>query len=225
MVFLHGYLSCKESFYYQIKALEGQGIRVIAPDMPSFGASAPTDKPWSVGDYAEWLKAFLLKTRCKGADIIAHSFGARVVFKLLAEDNSYAGKLIITGGAGLVKPRSAAYIRQVKRYRRVKKLFPKYAERHFGSEEYRSLPPVMKQSYKLIVNEDLRGCVEKINNDTLLIYGRNDKVTPADEEGRIFASLLKNGRLEIMEGTHFCFSENPKKFNALAIEFLCGKQV
>ena len=117
MVFLHGYLSCKESFYHQINALSKCGFKCIAPDLPAFGASDKLDFPWGVEEYADWLKSFL---NCVGerVDIIAHSFGARVIIYALSEDNSLCNKLIITGGAGLVKPRSLQYIRQVNRYRR-----------------------------------------------------------------------------------------------------------
>lgn len=198
------------------------GRLAVAPDMPAFGASSKIMRAWSVGDYADWLKSFIAAADIKGADIVAHSFGARVALKLLAEDKSLADKLLITGGAGLVKPRSAEYIRQVKRYRRIKKLFPKYAERHFGSEEYRSLPPVMKESYKKIVNEDLRGCARKIENKTLLIYGRDDNVTPPEEEGKIFNSLIGGSELKIIDGGHFCFSENRAEFNRLMLGFLNG---
>ncbi len=188
--------------------------------MPSFGASAPINRAWSVSDYADWLSVFIERNGLRGADIIAHSFGARVVFKLLSRDNGVADKLIITGGAGLVKPRSPQYMRQVKRYRRIKKLFPKYAERHFGSEEYRTLPPVMKESYKLIVNEDLRECAGAVKNKTLLIYGKSDTVTPFDEEGKTFNSLIADSRLVSIDGGHFCFCENPTAFNGLVFEFL-----
>lgn len=222
MLLLHGYLSNRQSFYYQIQSLADSGRLAVAPDMPAFGASSKIMRAWSVGDYAEWLKSFIAAADIKGADIVAHSFGARVALKLLAEDKSFAGKLIITGGAGLVKPRSADYIRQVKRYRRIKKLFPKYAERHFGSEEYRSLPPVMKESYKKIVNEDLRGCARKIENKTLLIYGRDDNVTPPEEEGKIFNSLIGGSELKVIDGGHFCFSENRAEFNRLMLGFLNG---
>lgn len=220
VLLLHGYLSCKESFYYQAGALEEAGRLAVAPDMPAFGASAPISKAWSVGDYADWLGKFICNNRLNGADIIAHSFGARVAFKLLSERGGLANRLIITGGAGLVKERSPAYMRQVKRYRRVKRLFPKYAEKHFGSEEYRTLTPVMRESYKLIVNEDLRSCAAKIKNRTLLIYGREDTVTPPCEEGEIFRSLIDGSRLEIIDGGHFCFSENCKAFNRLMLDFL-----
>ena len=220
MLFLHGYLSSKESFYFQIDFLAKNGYRVVAPDMPAFGQSSPIDSAWSVGDYARWLKDFMTAKGLCGCIVVAHSFGARVIFKLLAEEKGLVKKLVITGGAGLVKPRSPAYMRQVKRYRRIKKLFPRYAEKHFGSEEYRSLPPLMRESYKLIVNEDLRGCAKEVSVPTLLIYGNGDTVTPPREDGEIFHSLIAGSRLEIIDGGHFCFSENSAAFNSLMLDFL-----
>lgn len=224
VILLHGYLSRKESFYYQTEAFAKAGRQVFAPDFPAFGASAPIDYPWSVGDYADWLEKFILQNGLRGADIVAHSFGARVVFKLLSrgggDGDGLANRLVITGGAGLVKPRSPQYMRRVRRYRRVKRFFPKLAEKRFGSEEYRSLSPLMKESYKLIVNEDLRGCAGRITCPTLLIYGRDDATTPPDEEGAVFHSVIAGSRLEVIDGTHFCFSENPQVFNNLALDFL-----
>ncbi len=216
---MHGYGSKKESFYYQIKYFS-QYFKVTAPDFPAFGASSPIDRAWSVGDYADWLKAFYKKAGLSRPHILAHSFGARVALKLLAEDCGYADKLVITGGAGLVKPRSAAYMRRVKRYRLVKRFFPKYAERHFGSKEYRSLSPIMKESYKLIVNEDLSGCAKAVKNPTLLIYGSGDTVTPIFEEGATFNRLICGSKLVEMAGTHFCFCEDYDFFNDTVERFL-----
>ena len=50
LLFLHGYLSCKESFYYQIKYFS-RYLKVTAPDFLGFGKSSPIDRPFSVGDY------------------------------------------------------------------------------------------------------------------------------------------------------------------------------
>lgn len=222
MLLLHGYLSCRQSFYYQAEALAANGYRAVAPDFPAFGSSDKIDYPWTVGDYAQWLRKFIAANDLYGAHVVAHSFGARVALKLLSSEGGIADKLLIVGGAGVVKPRSEEYLRKVKRYRRVKKFFPRYAERHFGSAEYRSLSPIMKESYKKIVNEDLRGCAERIKNPTLLVYGQNDTVTPPDEEGKIFNGLIAGSRLEVMEGGHFCFSENYGRFNGLMLAFFNG---
>lgn len=219
VLLLHGYKSSAKSFYYQINALEKNGYKAVAPDFPNFGASAPVTSAWSVGDYAQWLKKFIAATGLEKPYIIAHSFGARVAFKLLAESADMAEKLLITGGAGVVKPRSPLYMRQVKRYRRIKKLFPRFAEKHFGSEEYRTLSPIEKESYKLIVNEDLTDCARRLKMPTLLVYGRDDMTTPPDEEGRIFNGCIQGSRLEIIDGGHFCFCENSQKFNSLMLNF------
>ncbi len=100
--------------------------------MPGFGASPPLDSAYAVGNYAEWLKEFIKKAEMETPHVIAHSFGARVAFKYLNENAAGVDKLVITGGAGIVKPRSPQYMRRVKAYRRIKKLFPRYAERHCG---------------------------------------------------------------------------------------------
>lgn len=188
--------------------------------MPGFGASSPLAEAYSVGNYCEWLESFIKYRKIENPHIIAHSFGARVAFKYLGENYGTADKLVITGGAGIVKPRSPAYMRRVKAYRRIKKIFPRFAERHFGSKEYRTLPPVMRESYKKIVNEDLRGSASKITNPALLIYGRGDTVTPPDEEGAEFNRLIKGSKLEVIDGGHFCFSENSGVFNKLIYDFL-----
>lgn len=219
MLFLHGYLSHKESFYYQTEYFSAHGFRVTAPDMPGFGASSPLTGAWSVGDYVDWLKNFLKAEEIGYPHIIAHSFGARVAIKLLGEGYP-AGKLVITGGAGVVKERSPQYIRRVKRYRFFKKYFPRFAERHFGSKEYRTLSPVMRESYKKIVNEDLRAYACGITNQTLLVYGAEDTVTPYAEEGMIFNTCINGSRLVRMEGGHFCFCEHAEIFNGICYGFL-----
>ena len=78
----------------------------------------------------------------------------------------------------------------------------------------------MKESYKKIVNRDLKAEAERVNNKTLLIYGQDDTTTPPDEEGATFEKLMKNARLVKIKGDHFCFVNYPQEFNALAIEFL-----
>lgn len=219
MLFLHGYLSCKESFYYQIDYFS-KYYEVIAPDFIGFGNSFPLSKAYSVDDYARWLAKFLVYEKIKNPDVICHSFGTRVLLKAIASGYVSVNSVVITGGAGIVKKRSVRYKLKVGLYRTVKKFMPEFAEKHFGSKEYRSLSPLMKESYKQIVNEDLSDCASKIRNRTLLIYGKADGVTPFYEEGKIFNGLIKNSRLCVMEGGHFCFCEHYELFNETVRGFL-----
>jgi pimeloyl-ACP methyl ester carboxylesterase len=139
--------------------------------------------------------------------------------KMLAMDNALADKLILTGPAGIIRKRGLSYHVKVKTYRLVRRFAPRFAERNFGSEEYRSLSPIMRESYKKIVNEDLREDAAKIKNPVLIVEGEGDTTTPL-AEAKIYLQNLQNGRLKTLRGGHFAFAEEPFLFNLILEEFL-----
>ena len=218
LVFLHGYLSSKEAFTAQV-AYFSRFFRVTAMDFLGFGKSGVLTKAFSVDDYAEWTKEVLTLLGVKKACVIAHSFGCRVAVKIASKDGEFFDKLLLTGPAGVILHRGLSYRFKVASYRLVKKFAPKFAERRFGSEEYRSLSPIMRESYKKIVNEDLRECAKKIENKVLLVSGKGDTVTPK-AEAEAYLACLKRGRLCDINGGHFAFAEYPMQFNLIAEEFL-----
>lgn len=60
------------------------GIRVISPDLPGFGETAPVSgRRHTVELYAEWLTAFAAAV-APGAEILGHSFGSIVVAAAVA---------------------------------------------------------------------------------------------------------------------------------------------
>ena len=183
-----------------------------------FGQSAPLRESFSVSDYAEWTKALLDALKIERPHVVAHSFGCRVAVKMAKGDGQVFDKMLLTGPAGVILKRGFGYKLKVKAYRLVKKFAPNYAEKHFGSTEYRSLPPVMRESYKKIVNEDLRADAREISNEVLMVVGEEDKTTPI-EEAEAYLVCLENGWIKRMEGGHFAFAEHPLAFNLIAEEF------
>ena len=218
MVFLHGYLSSKEAFTAQI-AYFSRFYRVTAFDFLGFGGSKALTEAFSVADYAAWTKEVLTLLKVEKPHVIAHSFGCRVAVKMVAQDSQAFDKILLTGPAGILSNRGLAYRLKVKSYRLVKKFAPTFAEKKFGSVEYRSLSPIMKESYKKIVNEDLREEAKRIKNPTLIVEGEVDKTTPL-AEAQVYLQSLQNGRLHCMQGGHFAFAEYPFEFNLIAEEFL-----
>ena len=217
LVFLHGYLSCKESFYPQIGYFS-RHFRVTAPDFPGFGKSDRIPAAWSVGDYADWLEGFFKEQGIVFPYVIAHSFGGRVALKCLAR--GLIDRAVLTGCAGIVKKRTMAYRIRVGGYRLVKRVAPRFAEAHFGSREYRSLSPLMRESYKKIVNEDLREEAGRIARPVLYLYGERDKETPLSS-GRILHECTAGSKLAVFKGCgHFAHLEEPLLFNLAAEEFL-----
>lgn len=217
LVFLHGYLASKESFYPQIGYFS-RFYRVTALDFPGFGGADPLPAAWSVSDYAEWTLEALARLHAEGARVIAHSFGGRVAIKLLAR--GAFEKAVLAGCAGIVPGRTLAYHVRVRAYRTVRKIAPRFAERRFGSAEYRTLSPLMRESYKKIVNEDLRAEAQSIVRPVLFINGDRDRETPLSSI-RVYLSRIGGSRLYVMEGCgHFAHLEDPLAFNAAAEEFL-----
>lgn len=218
MVLLHGYLSSKEAFAAQI-AYFSNFFRVTAIDFLGFGGSRYLTNAFSMQDYAEWTKQVFSLLGIKKPHVIAHSFGCRVAVKLASMHvDGYFDKMLLTGAAGVILKRGLRYKIRVKSYRFIRRFAPCFAEKRFGSSEYRSLSPIMKESYKKIVNEDLRACAKGIKNRVLLVQGAGDNVTPL-AEAKAYLQCFDNGNLKIIEGGHFAFAEYPLLFNVIAEEF------
>lgn len=217
LVFLHGYGSSKEAFTAQISYFS-RFFRVTAIDFLGFGKSKPLDAPFSVADYAEWtievLSALGVETPCAAA----HSFGCRVAVKMSGEYGYPFKKLLLTGPAGVIMNRGFGYHCKVLAYKICKKLAPAFAEKHFGSAEYRALDGVMRESYKKIVNEDLRECAKSVGCKVLIAEGEQDGVTPL-REAEAYLRSFPNANLKTLRGGHFAFAENPVAFNLIAEEF------
>lgn len=221
LVFMHGYLSQKESFYHQIEYFS-KFYKVTAFDFLGQGKSSPLQEPFSVADYADWTKALFQALRIENPYILAHSFGARVAIKMAAQGGQLCDKLLLTGAAGVVLKRGIKYKIKVKAYRFCKKIAPNFAEKRFGSAEYRTLSPIMRESYKKIVNEDLRKDAAKIETPVLLVCGEDDTTTPI-KEAQAYLAVLKRGKLQTITGGHFAFLENPLPFNLIAEEFFSNE--
>ena len=78
----------------------------------------------------------------------------------------------------------------------------------------------MKQSFNKIIAEDLTDKLPQIRSETLIINGTRDKETPPNSAW-IINKKIENSQLIFFEGAgHFCFIDEPLKFNLAVKEFL-----
>ena len=223
LLFLHGYLSTYKTFIHQINYFE-KNYNVHAFDLKGFGENSGMPYPYSLGDYVNEIKEYLYKNDVKSPNVIAHSFGARVAVKGVSEQSDLFSKMVLTGAAGL-KPKPSIK-KAVKRavFNSLKTVVPKENLTRFYSKDYLALDGVMKESFKLIINENLDGVLFKIQNPTLLIFGKEDKETPLYMAKR-YNSGIKNSDLVVIKGAgHFAFIDKPHKFNREVEEFLLRKK-
>ena len=219
MLFLHGYLSSGNSFYYQTRFFE-RDFNVYAPDLKGFGDNPDMPYPYCLNDYIAEVKEYIYRNGLNCPHVIAHSFGARIAIKAASEDADIFSKLVLTGAAGL-KPKTT-FKKAVKKaaYKTLKRFLPKERLKCFFSPDYNALSPVMQISFKKIVNEHLDDRLKSIKNPTLIGFGKNDKETPLYMAKRLNAGIA-DSQLTVIDGAgHFCFIDKPNKFNMEVKEFL-----
>lgn len=221
LLLLHGYLSNKESFNYQFEYLS-KSRRVVAIDLPGFGFTPEPPFAYALDDYVQFV-IDVIDRMCGGkTDIIAHSFGGRIAIKLAAKYPEKVDKVLLVGAAGLKPRRGIKYYIKVGTYKALKKISPKTAKRkiaRFASSDYMALSPVMRESFKKIVNENLDGLLYEIKAPTLIVFGSNDDQTPLYMAKKLHKNIAESG-LVVMQGCgHFCFVESPRAFSIIASEF------
>lgn len=232
LVIIHGW-GCNIGVYDALIKHLSKNHTVYALDLPGFGESDEPESPWSVSDYADFMCEFLTKLGIDNPILFGHSFGGRVIIKLLTCGYPVsAEKVILTGSAGILRKKTAvkklraAIVRVAKRFfesKIIKKLLPTAAEklkRRYGSPDYVNSTPVMRGTLVKTVNEDLTPLLENMTAETLLIWGANDTETPL-ADGQLMEKLMKNAGLAVIHNAgHYAFLEQRVQFTNILNVFL-----
>ncbi len=232
VVLLHGWGANITLFDNIIKTISS-AYRTVAPDMPGFGLSDEPKSPWGVDDYADFVLEFISIYSPKKVIFLGHSFGGRIIIKLMSRSLPFSvEKIILVDSAGIKPPKT---LRQKVRQRIfkigrsvlslgiVKKLFPDALEnlrKKNGSADYNAASPMMRQCLVKTVNEDLTALIPNISAETLLIWGTLDTATPISD-GEKMERLIKGSGLVKIEGAgHYSFLDNPYLFDRVIRSFL-----
>jgi pimeloyl-ACP methyl ester carboxylesterase len=105
----------------------------------------------------------------------------------------------------------------------VKKLFPHLEgqlARSFASVDYRNASPLMRECLIKAVNENLEHCLEKIDCETLLLWGKEDNATPL-ADGELMAEKIVKSKMIVLEKSgHFAFRNQEEEFYNALNDFL-----
>jgi pimeloyl-ACP methyl ester carboxylesterase len=83
LLFVHGFRGEHHGLEPVVAYLPG--IRIVSPDLPGFGESAPlTGRRHDIATYAEWLTEFAAQV-APGATVLGHSFGSIVAAAAVAD--------------------------------------------------------------------------------------------------------------------------------------------
>lgn len=100
LVFIHGLSSYASFWEYQIPAFTATH-RVLALDLPGYGASERPDAPYTPPWYADVVSAWLDKVGVEKAVIVGHSMGGQIALTLALDHPEKVEKLVLSAPAGL----------------------------------------------------------------------------------------------------------------------------
>lgn len=223
LLFLHGWGGKTDTFSIQREYFSKTRTCILI-DFSGFGKSDMPEKPMSVSDYKDEVLSLLGLLDIEKTDIIAHSFGGRVAFKLLSENEDRVRSAVLVSPAGLKTRRKLVTCfkiccHKIKRSLYKKKLISSDFMKKDGSNDYKDLSPVMKETFKLVIKEDLKKDIKRIKRPVFLIYGIKDREVLPKTIKRIH-KLIKSSDIKALFGGHFCFIDDCMRFNIISERFL-----
>lgn len=222
ILFLHGWGQNKESFK-AFAELFSDSYKTICISFPPFGNSSKLTEPLSIHDYSNIITELIEVLKLEHITIVCHSFGGRVAIKL--GQNKNIEKIVFIDSAGIKPKFNLLTYLKIKKYKLVKflvqkKLVNKKRLLKYGSDDFKNLNLIEKQSFIKIVNVHLNSYVKFIHAKCLIIFGKNDKITPV-YMAKFLKNNIKNSKLEIIENCgHFCFADNLPVVYSLSRRFI-----
>lgn len=233
IILLHGWGANTTAFNPVIENLS-KDFKVYAIDFPGFGLSPKPPITYMVEDYSKLVIEFIKQKKLENVVLVGHSFGGRVIIKMIGKLGYKPLKVILVDSAGIKPKRTLKYNVKVGCFKFMKNacrifLGKKLSEKiigklrnKMGSEDYKNADNDMKEIFKNVVNEDLTEYLPNINVPTLLIWGDKDLDTPLSD-AKIMEEKIPDAGLVVIPGAgHFSYLNNLPLFLRVVNTFLKG---
>ncbi|HVF66451.1 MAG TPA: alpha/beta fold hydrolase [Pyrinomonadaceae bacterium] len=237
VVLLHGLGGNSLNWAFNFAALSAK-YRVIAPDQIGFGRS---DKPlinYRVGTYVDFLDKFLEGLNVERASLVGNSMGGWIAALYALKYPKRVERIVLADAAGFAPPKDfdlsalsglnpstreqARYLMNLVFFNPLLKsdanVDATLAARLSAGDGY-TIQSLVESIYR---NEDmLDGKLAGVKQPTLIIWGREDGLTPLAREGEKFKKEMPSAQFVIFDGCgHVPQVEKAAEFNAAVLKFL-----
>lgn len=240
LFFLHGW-GCSAETMISLASAAEQTHSCYFIDFPGFGKTPAPPVGWDVGDYANFtIELKKIISPGQPVSVVAHSFGGRVMLKLLSEPATASSfsKVVITGGAGMKPKRPLKYYYRVSlakilkapfmllpasmRERGLARLRKTSVWKSLGSSDYAQLEGVMREVFVKTVREYLDHTLPEINHEVLLLWGEKDDAAPLYQAQRMEKGMKNAALVTIPNAGHYAFLDQPARFKTIMKAYLEG---
>ncbi len=247
VVFVHGLSGSWQNWLENLPHL-APNHRVLALDLPGFGASPLPDWDISIESYGRLLHDFCETLGVRDCAVVGNSMGGFVSAEAAIASPGRFRKLALVSAAGI----SHAHMRRrpaemagrfamassplTLRFEGRGMMRPKlryWAFRMLVESPHRLRPELLWELFhhgagkpgflpaiQGLIGYDILDRLEEVEIPTLIVWGRNDRIVPAaDALG--YGQRLRNSRTVILDRTgHLPMAERPTRFNRLLETFL-----
>lgn len=230
VILLHGWLANIDTMRPIATSLS-QNFKVYLVDIVGFGKSDLPEHPLNTNDFGDFLEEFIKKLKIENPILIGHSNGGRTIINSVGRGIVKPKKVVLIDSAGLVPKRKLKYYIKVGVFKCGKAILNKLPDingikqlkeklfNNVGSSDYKASAPVLRETMKIILNEDMSTLLPNIKVPTLLIWGTNDTATPISDAKKMESLIPNCGLVEYKGSGHFSYLENIQNCNAVLNEF------
>lgn len=225
-------------------------FRVIAIDLPGFGASAPLPGGYSFDVLASILDEILRRRQVEQAHVVGHSLGAALSLYFAWTHPQRVDRLVLVDAAGILQ--EAVYVRYLTELdtspksgnrlaavlkRPVNSLRLHFLRKADGKIDLAWLArnprirsallgkrPEMDAALGLVL-QDFTTAIRETTAPTTLIWGRDDSIAPL-RVGRLLAARMRSAQLRVLDQVgHVPMTAAPEAFNELLLQALTAPPV
>ena len=247
LVFVHGLSGAWQNWLENIPHF-ARRHRVIALDLPGFGASPMPDWDPSIRAYGRLVGDFCDELGVERCDLVGNSMGGFISAEVAISDPERVDRLVLASAAGISAARmarapattgarfAAALAPYAFRWREqalTRPLLRHYTLRGVFYKPNALRPEILWENIHAgldapgfaaavrgLVGYDFTDRLPEIEVPTLIVWGRQDRVVPP-ADAHEFKRLIPNSRLVVFDRCgHVPQLEKPARFNALLEEFL-----
>ena len=239
VVLLHGLGGNTTNWAFTVPALAAK-YRVIVPDQIGHGQSAKPFINYRMGTYTDFLDKFLDELKVERATLVGNSMGGWIAALYTLQKPARVERLVLVDAAGFkpppdldlaalsgLNPSTRAGMRQLASLVFHNKLFTSDAaidlmltQRMSAGDGY-TIQSLVESIHR---GEDmLDGRLSAIKAPTLIVWGREDGLTPLAREGEKFKKEMPAAQLLVFdECGHVPQVEKAADFNAALLKFLAN---
>ncbi len=235
LVLVHGFMGGSAQWSGQ-QRLHGGGSKVIAVDLPGFGANHAALSPHTIADHAHFVLDKLAEQGVNSFDLLGHSMGGMIVQEMTALAPDRVRKLVLYGTGACSNPagRFETYEESKRRADHdgasatARRIAATWFVNGTQAPAYEACAKIAEMASLQAIHAGIDAFgnwsrvenLAAINSPTLIIWGQHDRSYQWSQIEQLWRTIPAASLAVVPGCAHAVHLEKPSLFNALLEDFL-----